>query len=173
VYTKSEFLNNLIDFLHAAPGLFALFGFILGALATMIVVWRFFPLQTKALDALVKTQNEQVNLLTLSRGEALAEKDEYKHRFQSTREELTVSNLKIKELEARPDLSSITLLLGQQNDWMKMITKTMTDHAESDAKIFGELSNSISQLPDQLQRLSDGFDERQRVALEQLRGAGK
>lgn len=120
-----EFLHNL-----PAPTIWAWITFVVGAGITAIVgviaLKKYGPLQTKALEGLVKVYEKQID----AHGRAITmqkehyeeelrimrqERDEYKRTLHECRDEWHAESLKMKlliaELEGRPDLSGLNATL--------------------------------------------------------------
>lgn len=101
------------------------------------------------------------------------ERDEYRDKLHAERNERQAIELRAKELEARPDLTSLTTLLSDQKDWMRALGKDLAQHTESDARVFGKIEESLTtaltRFPEQLEKMSKAFDERQEAALAAIR----
>lgn len=127
------------------PWIGPLFGAIIALCAVIWIQRKMAPLQGQALKDLVRTQELHVN-------ELKTERDDYRTKLHDTRNKLQASELRIKELELRPDLSSLSSLLENQNTVMHEISSNLSSHILSDQKVFTEIEKTLKRIAAQLPR---------------------
>jgi hypothetical protein len=151
------------------PFVRTLLGMAIGALLVWFANRKLISLQGEAARELASTYLRQNEALT-------SERNEYREKLHDERDRHQAAELRIKELEARPDLSSLTVLLKDNQNWMRDLGDQLRSHSESDAKLFGQISESLStalkEYPKALEKMSDRFDERQKAAMDAIRKAG-
>lgn len=161
--TSADWINTS-DIL-SIRGLWMLAGMILATGIFWLVNRKVLKLQASAAEKLAKTLDRQIEALE-------RERDDYRNKLHDERDAHQACQLRMKELEARPDLTTLTALLEDQKNWMRSLGESLANHSESDAKIFGKIEEALSRFPGELKRMSDAFDERQRAALAEIRQRG-
>jgi hypothetical protein len=150
-------------------GLWMLVGFVAATVIFWMVNRKVLKLQAIAAENLAKTLDRQIAALE-------KERNEYREKLHMERNAHQACELRAKDLEARPDLTALTVLLSEQKDWMRSLGESLKQHSESDARIFGGIEQSfkvtndaLTKFPEQLKNMSDAFDQRQKEALAQIR----
>lgn len=120
-----------------------------------------FAMQGLATDNLVKTLDRQIEVLEKDR-------DSYRASLHDERDAHQALQLRLKEIENRPNLASINGLLAAHIASVEKISATLESHIEADAKMFQGLSDALERIPDTLERMSAAFDRRQSIVLDTL-----
>lgn len=154
---------NIDDLIGLRP-IWMLIGMVLATVVFWLVNRKVLRLQATAAEKLADTLDRQIAALE-------RERDNYRTRLHDERDAHQACALRVKELEARPDLSDLTALLSDQKDWMRSLGESLTEHSRTDANIFGKIEEALSRFPGELERMSKAFDERQAAALEEIRVA--
>lgn len=140
----------MTELIKEFPALWALLGMVFSSVVFMISSRKIFVLQGVASENLSRTLNRQMEALETERGY-------YRDKLHAERDSHQECQLKVKELEQRPDLSGLKELLTSQQSWMKQLGESLK-----------QIDLSMSKIPGQLDRLSIGFDERQEKMLAQF-----
>jgi replication-associated recombination protein RarA len=118
-------------------GLWVLFGVVIAGVSFWFANRKVFQLQSLANENLFKTLQRSCENLE-------RERNEYREHLHTERATHQISQLRIKELEARPDITGLETLLVDQREWMRVLGKSMTDHAANDAAIFKSINDTLS-----------------------------
>jgi len=145
----------VLGFLGSATGI------VVGFIATIWISKKYSPLQSKALGDLVTTQTNHVE-------ELKAERDDYRTRLHDTREKLQADELKIKELELQPDLTTLATLLQDQTKIMQTIELAFKTHSDCDSKAFEKFTAILDLLPAKFDAQAKTFEEHRKKLLEEL-----
>lgn len=150
-------------------------GVVIGGISIGIVALRMSPFQKSALQELAKSQEaalkskdshihelearykETIEYHTELYTKMELERNNYREELHHERNERGSDKEKIASLEARPDLGTIEGLIKGQTEALKGISGTLTNHVESDAKIFGGIQSALAAIPAALKAQSDSF----------------
>jgi hypothetical protein len=127
-FDTNEFLN--------IRGIWVLSGMLVASILFWIVNRKVLGMQAAASGNLARTLDRQIEALE-------RERDDYRTKLHDERDSHQVAELRIKELESRPDLGALTALLTDQKEWMRALGQSLKDHSESDAAIFATISESL------------------------------
>lgn len=144
------------------PAAWGLLGMIFASVIFLIASRQVFKMQGIANENLVKTLDHQINALK-------DEKDVYKDQLHGEKNSHQATLLRLKELESRPDMTSLASLLSSHISSVQKISSTLEGHVQSDAKMFEKLTESLSKIPTTLDKMSASFDRRQAEALKEIK----
>lgn len=82
------------------------------------------------------------------------ERDDYRMKLHEVRDKSQAFELQIKELESRPNLSTITTLLEGQSVAMKSIALSLESHISSDTKTFAAIEHALKAIAPAIERLT-------------------
>lgn len=147
-------LASLLDFLPPGAGTFAS-----GTGFALVVCWI-------GLRALIKTQREHI-------AELISERDDYRNKLHQEKgvHQGTMASLQL--LQARPDLSTLEHLLKTYGEGVEAISRCLTSHIESDARIFASLQQTIESIPNAMVIQSKEFSKRQKSLMAEFKRAIK
>lgn len=120
-------------------GLWMLFGALVTAALFWLVNRKVLRMQAEAAEKLAVILDRQIKALE-------KERDDYRNKLHDERDGHQSTLLRIKELESRPDFSTLVTLLEDQRNWMRELGTTLREHSESDARIFGMIEKSLERL---------------------------
>lgn len=138
-----------MDWVKNADAIWGILGLAIGSVIFFFVNRKVLALQSVAAVNLAKILKDQCAALTL-------ERDDYRMKLHNEKDQHQATQLKLKEMEARPDLTSLTILLSDQKEWMRALGNSLKEHSESDAKIFGKIESSLGIIAEHLQSATNG-----------------
>jgi hypothetical protein len=108
-------------------------------LASVLVIWYF-----------GRIYRDQIKTL-------MEERQDYKDKLHTEKDEHYATTLKLAEAETRPDLTSIEQLLKIYSASTEKISSTLEAHVHEDAKSFLAIQTALDVIPSRLSEQSDLF----------------
>lgn len=147
------------------PGLFgggiAVVTMLLTSIAAAMVWRKFAPMQTAAMSSVLMANTALAETQERHLIELKKERDDYRNKLHEVRDVAQASQLRIKELEQQPNLSTITTLLENQSKVTNEIVKAFQEHAAADAAVFEKFQQV-------LERMNDNFESHRTELLDRL-----